>query len=210
MPTGYTAGVMDGQITTLEQFAKVCIRNFGLAMHMRDGDPNAVYSNTFAEDFYDSSIKYHRDAIDKASAELDRVLNLSSSEVEVAAEEEIERLEQSWLDTNKKSSLTFKRYSDMRKLVEKWHPPKSCLMVKDFMLKQLDESLNCDCVEASEVPVRSPEDWLKQQIDRQSSAIRYHSEQWITDMQKKAEAQRMHLDFIESLKEFNVPINDVK
>ena len=36
MPTGYTAYIKDGDITTGKDFLKLCLRNFGVAIDMRD------------------------------------------------------------------------------------------------------------------------------------------------------------------------------
>lgn len=36
MPTGYTAGIIDGKINTFRDFALVCVKAFGAAIHMRD------------------------------------------------------------------------------------------------------------------------------------------------------------------------------
>ena len=36
MPTGYTSYIQDGDITTGKDFLKLCLRNFGVAINMRD------------------------------------------------------------------------------------------------------------------------------------------------------------------------------
>ena len=36
MPTGYTAYIEDGNITTGKEFLKLCLREFGIAVDMRD------------------------------------------------------------------------------------------------------------------------------------------------------------------------------
>ena len=41
MPTGYTHGIIDGDITTFEQFAERCSRAF--LIHMRDDSSDAEY-----------------------------------------------------------------------------------------------------------------------------------------------------------------------
>ena len=43
MPTGYTAGIIDGKTETFQEFAKQCMRNFGACIHMRDENMGKEY-----------------------------------------------------------------------------------------------------------------------------------------------------------------------
>ena len=59
MPTGYTAYIKDGDITTGKDFLKLCLRNFGIAINMRDEplskpvptqfEPNPYYKKDYEE-----------------------------------------------------------------------------------------------------------------------------------------------------------------
>ena len=41
MPTGYTCGVQNGEITELKDYILQCARNFGACIHMRGEDFNS-------------------------------------------------------------------------------------------------------------------------------------------------------------------------
>ena len=45
MPTGFTAGILDGKINSFREFALVCVRAFGAAAHMRDDGLNIEYKH---------------------------------------------------------------------------------------------------------------------------------------------------------------------
>ena len=47
MPTGYTAGILEGKIKTFPEFAKICMRAFGAAIHMRDNGLCQIPTNKF-------------------------------------------------------------------------------------------------------------------------------------------------------------------
>lgn len=52
MPTGYTAYIKDGDITTGKDFLKLCLRNFGIAINMRDEPLSKPVSTQFEPDPY--------------------------------------------------------------------------------------------------------------------------------------------------------------
>ena len=59
MPTGYTAGIEDGTITTGKDFLKLCTRAFGIAMDLRDEPLSVPTPAKFEPD------TYYRDRVDR-------------------------------------------------------------------------------------------------------------------------------------------------
>ena len=57
MPTGYTAGVVDGTIKTFNDFAKSCMRAFGATIHMRDEPLNRKYEQRVPGVYYIESLE---------------------------------------------------------------------------------------------------------------------------------------------------------
>lgn len=74
MPTGYTAGIIDGKITTFPQFAKRCMRAFGACMHMRDDNMDKEYEPRIPSD-------YHIKELEKARAKVKQVESLSDVQI---------------------------------------------------------------------------------------------------------------------------------
>ena len=63
MPTGYTAGIIDGKTETFQEFAKQCMRAFGATIHMRDENMDKEYEPRTPSD-------YHTKALEEAKEKL--------------------------------------------------------------------------------------------------------------------------------------------
>lgn len=139
MPTGYTAYIQDGDITTGKDFLKLCLRNFGIAINMRDEplskpvptqfEPNPYYKNDY-EKTVETRNKYRQMTFEEAKKKL---IDKHKKDIESA----------------KKSLDEFiaedERYMKVRDEIEKWIPPTSeHENVKKFALNQIDISLNTD------------------------------------------------------------------
>ena len=71
MPTGYTAYIEDGDITTGKEFLKLCTRAFGVAIDQKD-DPLSVPTKTKFE-----PSQYYIDAYNGACDELKKAKSMS-------------------------------------------------------------------------------------------------------------------------------------
>lgn len=60
MPTGYTAYIKDGDITTGKDFLRLCLRNFGVAINMRDEPLSKPVPTQFEPDPYYKKITRKR------------------------------------------------------------------------------------------------------------------------------------------------------
>lgn len=139
MPTGYTAYIEDGSITTGAEFLMLCSRAFGVAADLRDeplsvATPEHVEPNTKCRDRYT-----------KAIAILNAALALTTDEAREKmrqSHEEKVRTAKSYLTTLEETN---KRYDAVRKQVEAWVPPtKEHIGIKEFALNQIDISVDSD------------------------------------------------------------------
>lgn len=139
MPTGYTSFIQDGDITTGKDFLKLCLRNFGVAINMRDEplskpvptqfEPNPYYKNDY-EKTVEVRNKYRQMTLEEAKKEL---IEKHKKDMESARKS---------LD---KYIAEDERYMKVRDEIEKWIPPTSeHENVKKFALNQIDISLNTD------------------------------------------------------------------
>lgn len=165
MPTGYTASVADGTITSLQAFAMQCARAFG-AMMMRD-EPNDV---PIPERFEPSD--FYRQKMANA---IDRLLwlgGLSPSEAQRAMQQEYSGAMAYWRERSIEDAQQRVRYHEMLRQVADWEPPTSeHVQLKEFMVEQLTKSLEHDCGgEFNHMPrlKRWPE-WLR---DKKLAAMR--------------------------------------
>lgn len=139
MPTGYTVHIKDGDITTGKDFLKLCLRNFGVAINMRDEplskpvpiqfEPNPYYKKDY-EETVEIRNKYRQMTFEEAKKEL------------------IEKHKKDIESTRKsldKYIAEDERYMKVRDEIEKWIPPTSeHENIKKFALNQIDISLNTD------------------------------------------------------------------
>jgi hypothetical protein len=139
MPTGYTAGIIDGDITTFKQFATLCMRNFGATVHMRDDDMDAEYKPRVPS-------TYHAEAIEEAKLKLWDMENLTDEEL---IEQEIKSLNESKqyaVESIKKSKETRAKLEAMLEEVMKFKPPTpDHVGAWEFMIQQIKDTIQWDC-----------------------------------------------------------------
>lgn len=139
MPTGYTAYIQDGDITTGKDFLKLCLRNFGIAINMRDEPLSKPVPTQFEPDLY-----YKKDY-----EETIEVRNKYRQMTFEEAKKELIEKHKKDMESTKKSLDKYiaedERYMKVRDEIEKWIPPTSeHENVKKFALNQIDISLNTD------------------------------------------------------------------
>jgi len=139
MPTGYTAGIIEGKITTFEQFAKKCMRAFGATIHMRDESLDAEYEPRTPSDYYVASLERAKRKI----KELDELPDSHFIQEEISQiKNEIVRITDK-IEEIKKSK---KRLETILSDVEAWVPPgEDHMNFKDFMIQQLTDTIDRDC-----------------------------------------------------------------
>lgn len=139
MPTGYTEGIIKGEIQNFEQFAKKCMRAFGATIHMRDESLDAEYEPRTPSDYYVASLERAKRNV----AELDQLPDSHFIDNEIfETKNEIVRL------TNKIEEIkkSRERLESILSDVEAWTPPgEDHTNFKDFMLQQLTDTIDRDC-----------------------------------------------------------------
>ena len=136
MPTGYTAYIEDGDITTGKEFLKLCTRAFGVAIDQKD-DPLSVPTKTKFE-----PSQYYIDVYNGACDELKKAKSMSFFEArDLLIKKHNEKIESSRKLANTLSNLR-KKYLKVREEVDAWIPPSSEHNgLKKFALEQIDISI---------------------------------------------------------------------
>lgn len=167
MPTGYTAAVADGKITTLPAFALRCARAFGATIDMRDDSMDAPIPEQL-----EPSGRYRLFA-EKAADKLLWLQGLSPIEARRAMQQEHSAAMAVWRERSFEDAKTRARYQAMLAEVAAWDPPsQDHLRLKEFMLEQLQTSIKHDCGgDYNRMPrlKRWPE-WLR---DKKAETIRH-------------------------------------
>lgn len=138
MPTGYTAGVIDGEITTLQGFAKKCMRAFGATIHMRDESLNEEYVPREVGDYY-------KVALETWEKTLNEVTSMSDEEIVAKREKQLQEDIDYHKDRINKVEKNRIVLSKLIKEVTEWVPPtEEHVNFKKFMLDQLSQTIQHD------------------------------------------------------------------
>lgn len=164
MPTGYTAYIKDGKITSGKEFLKLCTRAFGIAVDLKDESldvptPNHFEPHPYYEKAYKDSLVSREKAYSMTLEEVKEDIISKYNDNKGRAEKILEK----YKDEDKK-------YLKVREEVEKWIPPTSeHENLKKFCLEQIDMSLNTSLYEWYEKDINkeldTSDDTIKKYID---------------------------------------------
>ena len=173
MPTGYTAYIQDGEITTGKEFLKLCARAFGVAVDLKEEsldvptpshfEPDPYYEKRYKESL-DFKEKVHHMTFEETKNYMISKFNNNKSDAE--------RCLKSYKQEDEK-------YLKVREEVKKWIPPTpEHEELKKFCLEQIDMSLNTGLYKWCE-------DDINKELDTSDEAV----ENYITDLKDFADKQ---------------------
>lgn len=170
MPTGYTDKIKDG--ISFEEFVWQCTRNFGALITMRDESFDAPIPDRFEPS------SFYSDHIAKLQDRLQEILSMTDAQLEAEAVAEYDQHCSYVYSKRKENKELSEKYEAMITKVEAWQPPSNDhVRLKEFMLEQLKESLEFDCLEPRDDYKRmTGADWKIQQVARLQSDIEYYKE----------------------------------
>lgn len=129
MPTGYTAPVIDGEITTAQEFAYECSKAF--VWSFREGNQ---LTYPVVDDYYQKSL-------DESMAELAAWDALNEEGRYAKWSDAVIVMETRREEARKESEEAFKRLFKVRTEVEKIRVPETHANFKKFMIEQLNETI---------------------------------------------------------------------
>ena len=133
MPTGYTAYIEDGDITTGKDFLKLCTRAFGIAIDLKDEPLSVPTPKSFKPD------NYYKERYDKALSALEEAKKLTFEEAKVQMRIAYENRISDYKRYAEKEIAMNEKYAKVRNEVEAWTPPTDEHSgLKKFALKQID------------------------------------------------------------------------
>jgi len=168
MPTGYTACIGDG--ATFEEFVWGCARAFGALIMMRDDPGDAPIPE------FKPRTEYYEKSLAEAESKLRELQSMTIDQAREAARHDHEAATLARQERAAERNALRAKYLDMRAKVAAWKPPTpEHNGMKEFMLKQIDQSIDFDCNDRwDDAPaLQDPETWLKEQIERVARTIAY-------------------------------------
>lgn len=138
MPTGYTAGIIDGKITTFEQFATQCTRAFGATIHMRDNPLDSPYEPRTPSEYYVNSLQSQREELEKMKAMTDEDI---IRDFETAGNDSLEYHEKGL----EKDRENLEKLNSILESAKAWVPPtEEHEGLRSFMIVQIKSTIKVD------------------------------------------------------------------
>jgi hypothetical protein len=203
MPTGYTCGILDGEIKTFPEFAKTCMRAFGATIHMRDESMDEEYTPRVPSD-------YHIKALKDAEKKLKKAKTLSDKKLISERKRVLNESIKYYTDATDKAKSTCESLELMLKQVKEWTPPTNDHQgIKDFMIEQLNSTINydgdCSYYEKMINAARNnllninPSKIRKELIADASKDIIYHTEEHRKEIDRCNHSNKWVTDLLESI-----------
>lgn len=173
MPTGYTAYIEDGEITTGKEFLKLCTRAFGVAIDQKEEPLSNPTHTKFEPDSYYE--KRYNEAVNKLKAAKDMTFNEALSQM-------IERHSKKVSDYKRYAEKEIemnRKYQKVRDEVEQWIPPtKDHNGIKKFALEQIDICMT------KQKYIDEYIELSNQVLDDSKEAVEKYRAEYIADCQK--------------------------
>lgn len=135
MPTGYTASIENGRITTGKDFLNSCCREFGICM----GNNKLPLDEDFLSRFNDDDDNYYTRRLEEAKRTLEKYQSILDEDLQKEIDEKYESNINSaneYIEECNKKNLMYKK---VKKEVMDWKPPTSeHENLKKFALDQID------------------------------------------------------------------------
>lgn len=183
MPTGYTLNLYEGKEETFSEFVMKCARAFGALIAMRDEPLSAL----IPEEFEPSG--YNLEELEKAQRQLAEIKSWDNAradaEAEKAYQEELQ-FEKNYIA--QKTELR-QRYESMLAQVKAWTPPTSDHKeLKQFMIQQLESSIDFDCKYTPEEPTcLSGTEYKQLKIKEAERVVKYHTKEHESEVKRAKE-----------------------
>lgn len=203
MPTGYTAYIEDGQITTGKKFLLLCSRGFGVAIDLKDEPLNVPTPTKFEPN------KWYKDQLDKSLKHLEKITEMSMEEVKGMMIDDFDNNKKSISKCLKEANEKKTKYEKVCSEVESWIPPtEEHKGIKDFALEQIDMCVESErdisrYMEELQEELIVTEDGVKKYYnDLLSNAkwkVEYYTEKWEGEKELAAKKTKFMEDFVKSL-----------
>lgn len=179
MPTGYTAGVGNGEIISFKEYATDCAKAFGALIHLREdpkGNPHTPIPKS----------TYYPEQLSASQKELEFFTN-ASMEDKLARFEKYKSSQLAYYYKQKEEAqLILKRYQNMLVKAKMFNPPTDQHKeYAKFIVSQLEKSIEFDCSytddnyydkQILQYEDMTFEEWQKECIKKEERNIAYYNQ----------------------------------
>ena len=187
MPTGYTHKVQTGEITTLRDFAMTCARAFGFTITMRDEPSDAPIPDEFTPS------QYHAEQLAKYQEQRHEIVALTEEQIAARIADVTRKTLKENVERIDKHFAAKANYDAMLAQVLKWKPPVELADMREFMIKQLQESIRFDCRHdpyQERLPVSDPKEYRESLLRELDDSIAYHKKEYAQEVARTNDRNR--------------------
>ena len=205
MPTGYTAGIIDGEITTFEQFATQCTRAFGATIHMRDNPMDSPYEPRTPSDYHTNSIQSKRERLEEIESMSDEKI---VEDFNTQLEEDL-KYHQTKMEEDKRN---LEKLNSMLESAKSWIPPtEDHQPFRNFMIEQIESTIKVDGDPSYHVNKIvgikkqmeegiNPKEYREETIQEIKGQISYHETEYQKELVRCKDSNDWMDKFFESIK----------
>lgn len=191
MVTGYTAPIVSKEGISFNDFVLHCSKAFIIRMKERSGD--------VPEKFECSN--YHLKRTEEAKKKYEEFTQLSEEDKKKQWQEEINKIKKSLKESNLKTLEAKEKYEDMLIKVRQWTPPtKDHQGLKDFMIQQIESSIEYDIHFFKRTYIKDYNTWINEKIEKLNNDISYHTNKYRKEVKRVNEMNEWIKKLRESLK----------
>ena len=202
MPTGYTAGILDGTTKTFNDYAKICSRAF--MIHLRDESMGSEYKKSEVS-------TYHSERIEEAEDDIARLATITDEEL--IEQEKIKLIDSKkyHLDAIEKARVDEIKLNEFLEKAKAYVPPTLAHDgIATFMVSQLKDTIKHDCggsyheneLKSIDKKIKNLDATeLRNEIKTQAAKdIIYHTKENTAAVNRVDDNNKWYEDFINSLK----------
>ena len=205
MPTGYTAGIIDGEITTFEQFATQCTRAFGATIHMRDNPMDSPYEPRTPSDYHTNSIQSKRERLEEIESMSDEKI---VEDFNTQLGEDL-KYHQTKMEEDKRN---LEKLNSMLESAKSWIPPtEDHQSFRNFMIEQIESTIKVDGDPSYHVNKMvgikkqmeegiNPKEYREETIQEIKGQISYHETEYQKELVRCKDSNDWMDKFFESIK----------
>ena len=205
MPTGYTAGILDGKVNTFEEFATVCTRAFGATIHMRDNPMDSPYEPRTPSDYHTNSIQSKRERLEEIESMSDEKI---VEDFNTQLGEDL-KYHQTKMEEDKRN---LEKLNSMLESAKSWVPPtEDHQPFRNFMIEQIESTIKVDGDPSYHVNKMvgikkqmeegiNPKEYREETIQEIKSQISYHETEYQKELVRCNDSNDWMDKFFESIK----------
>ena len=205
MPTGYTAGILDGKVNTFEEFATVCTRAFGATIHMRDNPMDSPYEPRTPSDYHTNSIQSKRERLEEIESMSDEKI---VEDFNTQLGEDL-KYHQTKMEEDKRN---LEKLNSMLESAKSWVPPtEDHQPFRNFMIEQIESTIKVDGDPSYHVNKMvgikkqmeegiNPKEYREDTIQEIKSQISYHETEYQKELVRCKDSNDWMDKFFESIK----------